>query len=1043
MTRTFLFADLRDFTGFVERRGDRAAAELVAAYRKIIRSQIEKAAGAEIKVEGDAMFLVFASAREAIRCAAAILADASSYHRGDADFAMRIGIGIHAGEPVAQDGDFIGGAVNVAARIAAAAGAGQLLISDLVRGLVRTEPPYPWRDLGSVLLKGLTEPIHLFEVLWNGEPQPDSAALVEASMLPRPALPRIPTGAGPMVDREAERNALEARVAALARGQGGTVLLAGEAGIGKSRLLRETFFTGAGAPILYGACGLSEAPPPYEPFNAMLRSILRAPDGETALQRIAPQLLALVPETGPAHQQAAPDRDHLFGAMLRVVRQYARVSPPVMIVEDLHWADEATLALLQFLASEAETTPFLLLGTYRSDELHRRHRLRPILAGLTRRADVTTVALDRLPPQASLKLLQAMPELATAGDPAIAAINARAEGNPLFLEELAQHHELGRDVVPASLAETVLQRLDRAGDSAVRLLRYLAAVGIRADYELLARLIGDENQLVAGARAATEVHLVIEEGDGLVFRHALTREAILGDLMARERRALHREVGEAIEALCGSQPEVAGTIGEHLGAAGLEQRAVPYLIRAGDRALRLHAPDEAARSFEQAAEWAPGGSRDRMLALDGLGRAYARLLHVGKAMATYQEALDLAETVGTAEDVARITMRRTFSMPWGREEYAGWKASWAAAEPLGNAANLARIASGLARRAHLFYADDEAMAWLDRAQAEAQRAGSREAEIRVLRHRAQFEHELGWQAVEEDLVREELDLALAEDSGVLDAYVDLIAWHARDSDANDRQAMLDTARAYAERRGLPLDLAIQFGIPWVSWLAGDWPAAQALWDTVRTRHPDDAPAIYPGAGPIAATIKLEREGPAVAESQILKATTGLRRSETWRGLLLAAGHEANLDLAQGHAQHVLDRVLPILERRPPGMLDVESFALTTRTVLPAALMTADRRPLSFWIDDPIVAAGGALQRAAVTHARAVAALLAGDVDESDRLFAVAAEGYAGLGWRLLTHELSWQRLRTRTPGAITAKTAAEGFYRDLGAHWRLDWLANQ
>src|SRR5207302_4286781 len=144
--------------------------------------------------------------------------------------------------------------------------------------------------------------------------------------------------------------------------------------IGKSRLLREAVI-GSTAAVLYAACGLSEAPPPYEPFVAIVRSIIREPNGEAALQGMVPELLALAPETAASRHQA-PDRDRLFGAFLRLLRQYARARPTVLVVEDMHWADEATLAMLQFLIAEAEPTPFLVVATYRSDELHRRHRIR-------------------------------------------------------------------------------------------------------------------------------------------------------------------------------------------------------------------------------------------------------------------------------------------------------------------------------------------------------------------------------------------------------------------------------------------------------------------------------------------------------------------------------------------------------------------------------------------------------------------------------------------------------------------------------------------
>src|SRR5438128_5513252 len=349
-TRTFLFADLRDYTAFVERHGDRVAADLVAAYRKLIRQRVQESSGAEIKVEGDAMFVVFASARQAIACGAAILSDAAVRTQAQPDLPMRVGIGLHAGEPVAQDDDFIGSAVNVAARIGAAAGAGQLLISEVVRALVRTGAPFPMRDRGPVTLKGLSEPVRLYEVVWSDVSPTDSAALIEGSVIPFPQPARLEAPGSSLVGRDDELALLRSRVAALSPNPpppgegrvgatGGTVMIAGDAGIGKSRLLREALFGSAPA-LLYGACGLSEAPPPYEPFVAIVRSIIREPNGEAALQGMIPELLALAPETAASRPQA-PERDRLSGARHAPVRQYARARPTVLVVEDMHWADEA------------------------------------------------------------------------------------------------------------------------------------------------------------------------------------------------------------------------------------------------------------------------------------------------------------------------------------------------------------------------------------------------------------------------------------------------------------------------------------------------------------------------------------------------------------------------------------------------------------------------------------------------------------------------------------------------------------------------------
>src|SRR5260370_24802070 len=139
--------------------------------------------------------------------------------------------------------------------------------------------------------------------------------------------------------------------------------------------------------------------------------------------------------------------------------------------------------------------------------------------------------------------------------------------------------------------------------------------------------------------------------------------------MGRERRPWHRRVGEAIERVHKDDPEYAGDIAQHLAAAGLAERALPLAMRAGERALRPHAAEEAARIYEHAVEWSQPSTGDRMRALEGLGRAYARELFVKKATATYQEALDLARSVGTQDDVARIPPALALATPGGAGAY--------------------------------------------------------------------------------------------------------------------------------------------------------------------------------------------------------------------------------------------------------------------------------------------------------------------------------------------------------------------------------------
>jgi class 3 adenylate cyclase len=161
-TKSFLFADLRGYTSFTERHGDAAASEIVTEYRRLARAEIARTGGREMQIEGDGIFVVFDSAHRAVECALAILAASADHTTRRPDRPVRVGIGVHAGEPIVQDGDYVGLAVNVAARLAQNARAGELLVSDVVRGLVRASalPPMTLRE--EIVLKGVDDPPRVY-----------------------------------------------------------------------------------------------------------------------------------------------------------------------------------------------------------------------------------------------------------------------------------------------------------------------------------------------------------------------------------------------------------------------------------------------------------------------------------------------------------------------------------------------------------------------------------------------------------------------------------------------------------------------------------------------------------------------------------------------------------------------------------------------------------------------------------------------------------------------------------------------------------------
>lgn len=170
-TVTFLYADLRGFTAFIEERGDAAGAELVSEYRQLVRAEIARTGGRELKTEGDSFLVEFRTARQALECATGILSGAEARTSARPDLPLRIGVGLHAGEPVRFEQDYIGSAVNVAARLGQAADAGELLVSDVVRGLLRTSGSPPAREREGLALKGIADPPRVYAFEWRSGPR--------------------------------------------------------------------------------------------------------------------------------------------------------------------------------------------------------------------------------------------------------------------------------------------------------------------------------------------------------------------------------------------------------------------------------------------------------------------------------------------------------------------------------------------------------------------------------------------------------------------------------------------------------------------------------------------------------------------------------------------------------------------------------------------------------------------------------------------------------------------------------------------------------
>ncbi|MEV0583242.1 AAA family ATPase [Nonomuraea sp. NPDC050310] len=353
------------------------------------------------------------------------------------------------------------------------------------------------------------------------------------------------------VGRVKELSALERALDGARAGSSSIVLVGGEAGVGKTRLIKEFTARADGFRVLVGGClELGTEGLPYAPFTAVLRALVRELGREavTALVTGGTQGLArLLPEFGEPGSDGAEARARLFEQVLGLLERLAEEAPLALVVEDAHWADRSTRDLLSFLVRYLRPdTRLVIVVTYRSDELHRTHPLRPLLAELGRVAWVSRLELRRLTRrevvEQAVGILERKPSKA-----AIDLIYSRSEGNPLFVEALLNEAS-GGEALPESLRDLLLASVQRLPDETQELLRVASAGGARIEHDLLAVVAGlDDAAFSAALRPAVAGNVLVVDGEGYAFRHALIREALHEDLLPGERTRLHTRFAEALD----------------------------------------------------------------------------------------------------------------------------------------------------------------------------------------------------------------------------------------------------------------------------------------------------------------------------------------------------------------------------------------------------------------------------------------------------------------------------------------------------------------
>ncbi|MGH7356788.1 MAG: AAA family ATPase [Candidatus Rokuibacteriota bacterium] len=621
---TVLFCDLANSTPLAERLGPERMHALLSSFFELALAEVHRYEGTINQFLGDGLMALFGApiaheddARRAVMAAVAIrrmLRDRGSYFGAGSDLTVRMGLNTglvvvgSIGDNLRMDYTAVGDTTNVAARLQGSAEPGEILVSEttarLVRGDARLTPA------GALQVKGRSEPVVAYKLLGLA---PRRSALERAEE-------RV---FGEFVGRERELRLLGEALAEVQAGRGRLVSLVGEAGAGKSRLLYE-FRKSLGSldvAVVEERCRSYGTTTPYLPIMDGIRSLCGLGEGDAPAD-MARKIGATLEDLGLDPGERAPYLMALLGlkegvgllealspetvkantvdTLRRVLTAASARRPLLMIIEDLHWIDAPSEEYVASMIDVLAEAPILLLLTYRPDYAP---RWAPAGCALT-------MTIERLSDAESRALVRSMAQRGSLGDDAIHAILAKADGNPLFLEELARAVLDGpagaaAPAVPDSLRGVLTARMDRLPEATKRLLQTAAVLGRDVPARLLEAVSEDGASVTARLADLARLDYMHERGSGeeaaYVFNHALAQEAAYESLLTQHRETLHDAAAQALETMyAGRLDQALDRIAWHYARTQRHEKAVEYLGRTAARAMRAYANTEALRALEEA-----------------------------------------------------------------------------------------------------------------------------------------------------------------------------------------------------------------------------------------------------------------------------------------------------------------------------------------------------------------------------------------------------------------------------------------------------------
>ncbi|HYR48485.1 MAG TPA: ATPase, T2SS/T4P/T4SS family [Candidatus Polarisedimenticolia bacterium] len=678
-TVSIMFTDVEGSTNLLSTRGFTESHEIMKAYETIVGEMITEHAGRRIKGLGDGVMVSFGSTRHAVECALAIQRAITDYSKANPHRRLRIRIGINTGEVVEEAGDIFGAAVNMAARVAGKAKGGQVLVSEVVRQLVGpvTEIDFTYR--GHYKLKGFPDRWRLHEAT-PGE-------------MPAAIAPIVTTPGDSFVGRAQEKLDIRLVLDRAATGTGGMILLAGAPGIGASRLVAEVSTEAArkGWIVLSGRCAEQEEAP-YAPFRDVLAgAIAVAP--QRPLQELAASSGAMLAELVPGLRTKVRGttlgsngtldgrRESLFKAVFDLLVASQGAKSLLVVLDDLQWADEATVLLLRDIAERLGNSKIVLIGTYWETDLDPERPFTGVGARLLRRRRAQRIALGRLTDAEVEKMLMSLAGGALTAVQLI-GIQAATEGNPLFVEHsylyMAESEGLLGGVRARSqasyteedleLAQSVRgligRRLERLSEPAHRMLTAAAVIGRDFDvalFEAFGELSGGE--LREALEEATRARLLSRAiNERYRFSHDLVRQRVLAGMPLPRLQAYHLAIADTLERVYGkTAKDHAAEIANHLyqaGTAADAMRTSSFLAAAAKNALGVGAYEEVLRLIESELMLLPANkTKDRASALAMRGDAFAGLGRRDEARSAWGVAAQRFEDSGDKRSASAVRSR--------------------------------------------------------------------------------------------------------------------------------------------------------------------------------------------------------------------------------------------------------------------------------------------------------------------------------------------------------------------------------------------------